>query len=41
LLAQGNEVITLTNHPGRCDPFDGKVEVRPLNFNARDSITES
>ena len=41
LLAQGYEVITLTNHPERGDPFGGKVEARPLNFNARDSITES
>ena len=41
LLAQGNEVITLTNHSERGDPFGGKVEARPLNFNARDSITES
>jgi uncharacterized protein YbjT (DUF2867 family) len=32
LLARGEEVITLTGHPNRPDPFDGKVKVRPLNF---------
>ena len=33
LLERGEEVITLTNHPNRPDPFDGKVKVFPLNFN--------
>ncbi len=32
LLAQGEEVITLTNHPNRPDPFYGKVNAFPLNF---------
>lgn len=32
LLAKGEEVITLTNHPNRPDPFDGKVKAFPLNF---------
>jgi NADH dehydrogenase len=32
LLARGEEVITLTNHPNRPDPFDGKVKAFPLNF---------
>ena len=31
LLDRGEEVITLTNHPQR-DPFSGKVEVYPLDF---------
>jgi uncharacterized protein YbjT (DUF2867 family) len=33
LLAQGHEVITLTNHPERSYLFDNKVKVYPLNFN--------
>ncbi|MDX9990834.1 MAG: NAD(P)H-binding protein [Anaerolineales bacterium] len=32
LLAQGHEVITLTGHPQRPDPFDGKVTAYPLVF---------
>ena len=32
LLARGEEVITLTNHPNRPDPFTGKVKAFPLNF---------
>lgn len=32
LLAQGHEVITLTGHPNRPDPFDGQVRAFPLDF---------
>lgn len=32
LLAQGHEVITLTGHPNRLDPFDGQVKAYPFNF---------
>jgi nucleoside-diphosphate-sugar epimerase len=32
LLDRGEEVITLTNHPDRPDPFAGKVQAFPLNF---------
>ncbi|MBL8103226.1 MAG: NAD(P)H-binding protein [Anaerolineales bacterium] len=32
LLDRGEEVITLTNHPNRPDPFNGKVKAFPLNF---------
>ncbi|GAB4397679.1 MAG: NAD(P)H-binding protein [Anaerolineales bacterium] len=32
LLAQGDEVLTLTGHPNRPDPFDGKVRACPLDF---------
>lgn len=32
LLAKGYEVITLTGHPNRPDPFDGKVKAFPLDF---------
>lgn len=33
LLAQGHEVVTLTNHPERSSIFDNKVKAYPLNFN--------
>ena len=32
LLERGEEVITLTGHPNRPDPFGGKVKVFPLDF---------
>jgi uncharacterized protein YbjT (DUF2867 family) len=32
LLARGEEVITLTGHPHRPDPFGGRVRAFPLNF---------
>lgn len=32
LLERGEEVITLTGHPNRPDPFDGKVKAFPLDF---------
>ncbi len=32
LLARGENVVTLTNHPNRPDPFAGKVKAFPLNF---------
>jgi NADH dehydrogenase len=32
LLARGEDVITLTNHPNRPDPFAGKIKAFPLNF---------
>ena len=32
LLAEGHEVITLTGHPNRPDPFGGKVKAYPLDF---------
>ena len=32
LLARGVEVITLTGHPNRPDPFGGKVKAYPLDF---------
>src|SRR6478609_933502 len=36
LLAQGHEVITLTGHPNRFDPFGGKVKAFPLSFDEAD-----
>jgi NADH dehydrogenase len=32
LLAEGHEVITLTGHPNRPDPFGGNVKAYPLDF---------
>ena len=40
LLECGEEVITLTGHPNRPDPFGGKVKVYPLDFNEQ-SMTRS
>lgn len=39
LLARGEEVITLTNHPNRPDPFAGKVKAFPLDFTKPDELT--
>jgi len=32
LLARGEQVVTLTGHPQRSDPFDGRVRAFPLDF---------
>jgi uncharacterized protein YbjT (DUF2867 family) len=40
LLARGEEVITLTGHPKRPDPFNGKVKAYPLDFDEA-SMTHS
>ena len=40
LLERGEEVITLTGHPNRPDPFGGKVKVYPLDFD-QTSMTRS
>jgi uncharacterized protein YbjT (DUF2867 family) len=32
LLERGEQVITLTGHPGRPDPFEGRVQAFPLDF---------
>jgi len=32
LVGRGEEVITLTGHPDRSDPFGGKVKAYPLDF---------
>ncbi len=41
LLACGEEVITLTGHPNRPDPFNGKVKAFPLDFDDEHGLTES
>jgi len=40
LLARNEEVITLTGHPNRPDPFGGKVKTYPLDFDEA-SMTRS
>lgn len=40
LLERGEEVITLTGHPNRPDPFGGRVKTYPLDFD-EDSMTRS
>ena len=41
LLARGEEVITLTGHPNRPDPFNGKVKAFPLDFNNQQNLIVS
>lgn len=41
LLERGEEVITLTNHLNRPDPFNGKVKAFPLNFDDERGLAES
>ena len=41
LLDEGKWVRTLTNAVGRDDPFDGRVEVHPLDFQNREALVES
>lgn len=41
LLDKGEEVITLTNHPNRPDPFNGKVKAFPLNFADEAELVET
>lgn len=41
LLEKGVQVRTLTNAIGRDDPFDGRVEVHPLDFDDHDALVES
>lgn len=38
LLAKGRRVRSLTGHPGRPDPFGGRVEVRRLDFDEPDRL---
>ena len=41
LLDAGAEVRTLTNSPGRENPFGGRVEAHPLSFDEPAKLTES
>jgi len=41
LLEAGHVVITLTNHPGRPNPFGEQVKAYPYNFTKPEALTES
>ncbi len=41
LLQAGHRVRTLTNSTGRANPFRGRVEARPFNFDKTDELVES
>ena len=41
LLALGRGVRTLTGHPQRANPFNGQVEVSPLQFKSHKALVES
>jgi len=41
LLADGRDVLNLTNHPHRPDPFAGRVPAAPFNFSDPDALTSS
>lgn len=41
LLENGQQVITLTGHPDRKNPFDGKVPAYAFNFDKPETLTET
>jgi uncharacterized protein YbjT (DUF2867 family) len=41
LLDRGEQVITLTGHPDRSDPFKGKIQAFPLDFSDPEELTSS
>ena len=41
LLGKGYQVRTLTNSVNRANPFGGKVEAHPFNFDSPDQLVES
>lgn len=41
LLEKGEEVITLTNHPNRPNPFNSKIKAYPLNFANQAELVEN
>lgn len=41
LVARGDEVVNLTNHPDRPDPFHGAVIARPLDFTQPAGLTHA
>ncbi|MFZ5909819.1 MAG: SDR family oxidoreductase [Chloroflexota bacterium] len=41
LLARGEQVVTLTGHPNRPDPFEGKVKAYPLDFRDESGLADS
>ncbi len=41
LLEKSENIITLTNHPNRPDPFNGRVKVFPLDFEHKSNLTSA
>lgn len=41
LLTRGEEVVTLTGHPDRPDPFNGRVKAYPLDFQDEEGLARS
>jgi uncharacterized protein YbjT (DUF2867 family) len=41
LLERGEEVVTLTNHPHRPNPFNGKIKTFPLNFDDESGLIKA
>jgi uncharacterized protein YbjT (DUF2867 family) len=41
LLGRGDDVVNLTNHPDRRDPFGGRLEVHPLGFDDESTLARS
>jgi uncharacterized protein YbjT (DUF2867 family) len=41
LLEKGDQVVTLTGHPNRPDPFDGRVKAFPLDFSNEKELVAS
>jgi len=41
LLERGRRVITLTGSRGRADPFEGRVQAFPFNFDHPEKLTET
>ncbi len=41
LLGRSEQLITLTNHPNRPDPFDGRVKSYPLNFEEEPNLANA
>ncbi len=41
LLERGEQVLTLTNHPNRPDPFGGKVKAFPLDFSQENILVNA
>jgi uncharacterized protein YbjT (DUF2867 family) len=40
LLAQGEKVVTLTNSPARANPFEGRIQAFPYDFEQPDRLAE-
>ena len=41
LLKRGEQIVTLTGHPDRPDPFGGRIQALPLDFDNQTQLVES